>query len=192
MKSAVPLAKSGWVSRSRSILPAIVLIIWYNFYMSRTYILESLKHVDKEITINGWVDVRRDHGKLIFLDVRDVTGKIQVVVNPKVSAEAHETAGKLRSEFVVTITGKVNKRPEKLVNTDLATGTVELEATEVKILSEAKTLPFELDDTKKVNEETRLKYRYLDLRSERMAGNLKLRARVASLIREFLNGEGFL
>ncbi|OGE79526.1 MAG: hypothetical protein A2751_00315 [Candidatus Doudnabacteria bacterium RIFCSPHIGHO2_01_FULL_46_14] len=160
--------------------------------MSRTYILESLKHVDKEITINGWVDVRRDHGKLIFLDVRDVTGKIQVVVNPKVSAEAHETAGKLRSEFVVTITGKVNKRPEKLVNTDLATGTVELEATEVKILSEAKTLPFELDDTKKVNEETRLKYRYLDLRSERMAGNLKLRARVASMVRAYLNEINFI
>ncbi len=160
--------------------------------MSRTYILESLKHVDNEITINGWVDVRRDHGKLIFLDIRDATGKIQVVVNPKVSAEAHETAGKLRSEFVVEISGKVNKRPDKLVNAGLPTGTVELEATGVKIISEARTPPFEITDTKKVGEETRLKYRYLDLRSERMAGNLRLRAKAAALVREYLGGNAFI
>ena len=160
--------------------------------MNRTYILDSLKHVDNEITIKGWVDVRRDHGKLIFLDIRDATGKIQVVVNPKVSAEAHEAAGKLRSEFVVEISGKVNKRPEKLVNPNLPTGTVELEATGVKITSEAKTLPFELNDTKKVSEEVRLKYRYLDLRSERMAGNLRLRAKAAALAREYLNRNGFV
>jgi len=153
--------------------------------------LDSLKHIDQEITVSGWVDNRRDHGQLIFLDVRDMTGKIQVVVNPKVSARAHKTAEKLRSEFVVSITGKVNNRPEKLINPNLATGTVELEAANVKILSEAKTLPFELGDTKKVNEETRLKYRYLDLRSERMTKNLRLRAKAASLTREFLNSSGF-
>ena len=79
--------------------------------MPRTYIIDCLQNIDKEITINGWVDVRRDHGKLIFLDIRDATGKIQVVVNPQVSAEAHKTAEKLRSEFVVAITGQVNKRP---------------------------------------------------------------------------------
>ncbi len=159
--------------------------------MIRTYVLDSLSCVDKEITINGWVDVRRDHGKLIFLDIRDATGKIQVVVNPQVSAEAHKTAEKLRSEFVVAITGKVNKRPEKLVNPNLPTGTVELEAVDLKILSEAKSLPFEVADTKKINEETRLKYRYLDLRSQRMANNLKLRAKAAALARQYLNAKGF-
>ncbi|OGE84313.1 MAG: hypothetical protein A2846_02710 [Candidatus Doudnabacteria bacterium RIFCSPHIGHO2_01_FULL_49_9] len=160
--------------------------------MSRTLILECLKHTGSEITVQGWVDVRRDHGKLIFLDIRDATGKMQVVVNPKVSADAHKTAEKLRSEFVVAITGKVNARPEKLVNPNLPTGTVELEATKVEILSEAKTLPFELGDTRQVNEETRLKYRYLDLRSQRMAKNIKLRARVAAMVRDYLNTRGFI
>lgn len=164
----------------------------YNFVMTRTYILESIKHVDKEITVTGWVDVRRDHGKLIFLDIRDSSGILQVVVNPKVALEAHKIAEKLRSEFVVEISGKMNKRPEKLINANLPTGTVELEATDIRILSEAKTLPFELSDTKKISEETRLKYRYLDLRSQRMAANLKLRHKVVTLIREYLNAHGFL
>ena len=160
--------------------------------MARTQIIDSLNSVGKEITVNGWVASRRDHGKLIFLDIRDASGLLQVVVNPKVSAEAHAVAEKLRGEFVVAITGKLNKRPEKLINEDLPTGTVELEATGVQIISEAKTLPFELDDTRKVNEEARLKYRYLDLRSQRMAKNLHLRHQVVTLIREYLNGQGFL
>lgn len=165
---------------------------WYNFCMPRTYILDSLQHVGKEITINGWVDVRRDHGKLIFLDIRDATGKIQVVVNPKVSPDAHKIAEKLRSEFVVAITGKINERPKSLINSNLPTGTVELEAQKVVILSIAANLPFELADTKKVNEETRLKYRYLDLRSERMAGNLWLRHKAVTLIRQYLNERRFI
>jgi aspartyl-tRNA synthetase len=157
----------------------------------RTYIKDTVGQIGNKITIAGFVDVRRDHGKLIFLDIRDVTGLVQVVVNPKVAPQAHEQARKIRNEFVVEISGPVNKRPDKLVNPNLATGTVEVEAQELKILSVAKPLPFELADTKKVNEETRLKYRYLDLRSPRMTANLKLRHKLVTLTRGYLNDRNF-
>ncbi|MBI4050831.1 MAG: aspartate--tRNA ligase [Candidatus Doudnabacteria bacterium] len=160
--------------------------------MIRTYAKDTVKEEGKEVKIQGWVDVRRDHGKLIFLDIRDVTSMVQVVVNPQIAPQAHKVAETLRNEFVVEIKGKVNKRPEKLVNPDLETGTVEIEAKEIKIINQAKTLPFELEDTKKVNEETRLKYRYLDLRSKRMAKNLWLRHKVVTLTREYLNEHGFI
>ena len=160
--------------------------------MQRTYTKDTVFEVGKEVKIAGFVHVRRDHGKLIFLDIRDVTGIVQVVVNPKVAPEAHKTAEELRSEFVVEITGKVNKRPDNLINPNLPTGTVEVEAQAIKILSRAKDLPFQLDDTKKVNEETRLKYRYLDLRSKRMADNIKLRHKVTTLVREYLNKNNFI
>lgn len=158
----------------------------------RTYTKDTANQIGKEVTIKGFVDVRRDHGKLIFLDVRDVSGVVQVVLNPKVAPDAHKTAQDIRNEFVVEIQGTVNKRPENLVNPHLATGTVEVEARELTIVSRAKTLPFELADTKKVNEETRLKYRYLDLRSPRMAKNLWLRHKVVTLIRQYLNKNGFI
>lgn len=157
----------------------------------RTYVKDTLHSVGKEVKICGWVNVRRDHGKLIFLDIRDVTGIVQAVVNPKVAPDAHRTAESLRSEFVVEITGKVNERPKNLINPNLPTGTVEIEVAALAVVNEAKPLPFELGDTKKVNEETRLKYRYLDLRSERMAKNLHLRAKAAALVREFLNKNNF-
>lgn len=160
--------------------------------MKRTYIKDTAQAVGKQVLIQGWVNVRRDHGQLIFLDIRDVTGIVQVVINPKVAPEAHKTAESLRSEFVVEISGKVNQRPENLVNPNLLTGTVEIEASEIKILSEAKTLPFELDDTRKVNEETRLKYRYLDLRSKRMAKNILLRHKITTLVRNYLNEQKFI
>ena len=159
--------------------------------MQRTYISDSLKHIDEEIVIKGWVATRRDHGKLIFLDIRDMTGLIQVVINPKVSEQAHTEAQKLRSEFVVEIKGKINKRPKNLINPELETGMLELEALDLKITSPAKALPFELDDTGNINEETRLKYRYLDLRSARMTKNLHLRHHAAALTREYLNKNKF-
>lgn len=159
--------------------------------MTRTYIKDAVGSVGKEVLIKGWVNVRRDHGKLIFLDIRDVTGIVQAVVNPKVAPDAHKIAESLRSEFVVEISGKVNERPKNLINPNLPTGTVEIEAKSIVILSSAKDLPFQLDDTRKVNEETRLKYRYLDLRSERMAKNLHLRAKAAALAREILNRNNF-
>ena len=160
--------------------------------MTRTYIKDTAGSVGKEVLIKGWVNVRRDHGKLIFLDIRDVTGIVQAVINPKVAPDAHKTAESLRNEFVVEIKGKVNERPKNLINPNLPTGTVEVETSSIVILNSAKDLPFQLDDTRKVNEETRLKYRYLDLRSERMAKNIWLRYKVTQLVREYLGKNGFI
>ncbi len=161
--------------------------------MTRTLIKDTINKVGETVLIKGWVHIRRDHGKLIFLDIRDRSGLVQVVVNPKVSEEAHRIASELRSEFVIELEGKVKERDAKQVNVDLETGKIELEATKLTILSRAKGLPFEVnDDTKKVNEEIRMKYRYLDLRSQRMAKNLRLRAKVATMVRDYLNKEGFI
>jgi aspartyl-tRNA synthetase len=176
---------------------ALFQYLFYNSFMNsimkRTYTAETVGHIGEEVEIFGWVNTRRDHGKLIFLDIRDKTGLVQVVVNPKISQTAHETAEKLRSEFVVKIIGKVNERPEKLINKELATGTVELEATDIKIISESKTLPFDIaSDTREINEETRLKYRYLDLRNPRMRKNLQLRHKVIQFIRNYLTDDGFI
>ncbi len=160
--------------------------------MQRTKIIETTNRIGEKVKIYGWVKVRRDHGKLIFLDIRDVSGILQVVVNPKVSPDAHQAAEGVRSEYVLEIEGMINARPEKLVNPNLATGGVELEATALKILSEAKALPFELDDTIQVDEEVRTKYRYLDLRSERMAKNIWLRYKVTTEVRKYLGAHGFI
>lgn len=159
----------------------------------RTYIADIINCVDKKVEVLGWVNNRRDHGKLIFLDVRDVTGLIQAVINPKVSQEAYDIGVKLRNEFVVKICGNVKKRSEKLINPNLATGAVEIEATEIAIINESKTLPFDITlDTRLVNEETRLKYRYLDLRNERMRKNLQLRHKVFHFMRNYLTDLGFI
>ncbi len=159
----------------------------------RTYILDTVDKVGETVLLKGWVNIRRDHGKLIFLDLRDKTGLIQVIINPKVSAEAHALAQEIRNEFVLEVEGKINPRGEKQINPDLATGKIELELTSLKILSRAKALPFEVnEDTKKVNEEARMKYRYLDLKSERMAKNLRLRHKAATLIRQYLGDQGFV
>ena len=136
--------------------------------MERTPIKDLDGKIGEEVKIAGWVDVRRDHGKLIFIDLRDMSGKVQMVALPN-HKEAHETASNFRSEWVVEIVGKVNKRPEKMINKDEPLGEVEVEITEVKILNEAATPVFEInDDGREVNEETRLTNRYLDLRRERM------------------------
>ena len=161
--------------------------------MLRTYIKDTVDKVGEPVLVKGWVNIRRDHGKLIFLDIRDKTGVMQVVVNPKISAEAHAAASEVRNEFVVELEGKINPRGEKQTNPEMITGKVELEVTKLTILSRSIALPFEVnEDTKKVNEEARMKYRYLDLRSERMAKNLRLRYKAASLVREYLNKEGFV
>lgn len=145
----------------------------------------------EKVTVAGWVHARRDHGKIIFIDLRDNTGLLQVVFAPDF-ADAHKLADNLRPEFVVSIKGTINKRPEKMVNKNIITGTVEMSGEELIILNEAETPPFEIDkDTSKVNEETRLKYRYLDLRSERMANNIKIRNKSILFIRNYLAKEGF-
>lgn len=160
--------------------------------MSRVEISSTVNKIGESVKLAGWVHNRRDHGKLIFLDVRDKTGLVQVVINPSVSKNAHKLAEKIRNEFVVRVVGKVNQRPEKLINPELVNGTIEIEATEIEIISEAKPMPFDITtDTRLINEETRLRYRYLDLRNERMRKNLQLRHKVINFLRNYLTDDNF-
>ena len=158
--------------------------------MQRELITDIVPKVGETVTVCGWVHARRDMGKITFIDLRDRTGLLQVVFFKK---ELLELAHTLRPEFVVSITGTVQARPEKLWNDKLATGRVELGAESMEILNEAKTPPFEINqDTMVVNEELRLKYRYLDLRSERMHRNLILRDKVTNNFRDFLRANAFV
>ncbi|MDW7999366.1 MAG: amino acid--tRNA ligase-related protein, partial [Thermodesulfovibrio sp.] len=148
--------------------------------------------IGKRFTLCGWVFRRRDHGGLIFIDLRDRSGIIQIVFTPEVSTEAHKKAHKLRDEYVVAVRGIVRKRPEGTENLQLSTGTIELVAEELDILSTSKTLPFQLDDVENVNEFLRLKYRYLDLRREEMQKNFIVRHKVSLEVRKFLDSKGFI
>lgn len=149
-------------------------------------------HVGQEVVLNGWVQRRRDHGGLIFVDLRDRSGLVQVVFNAEIDAEAFAKAEELRSEYVIAVKGKVALRPEGTVNSALPTGTVEVYATVLEILNEAKTPPIYINDNLDVDETLRLKYRYLDLRRPIMQRNLMLRHRVAKTVRDFLDENGFL
>lgn len=158
--------------------------------MKRTWVKDTALLIGQEISVFGWVNTRRDHGKIVFIDLRDMTGLLQIVFIP--GSPAYEKITDVRPEWVISITGKINARPEKMINRDLPTGTVEMVATDVEILNPAKTPPFEIDkDTSKVDEELRLKYRYLDLRSERMAKNIRLRHEIVKFIREYLYKKDF-
>lgn len=160
--------------------------------MPREFVIDIVPKVGEKVTVMGWVHARRDMGKITFIDLRDRTGLLQVVFIPS-NKELLEQARVLRPEFVVALTGTVNARPEKLVNPNMATGSVELVAETLEILNEAKTPPFEIDkDTANINEELRLKYRYLDLRSERMRRNYLLRADVADFFRRSLTAKRFV
>jgi len=153
--------------------------------MERTLIKDTIDKIDQEVNIKGWVNTRRDHGKIIFMDIRDASGLIQTVFVP--GSKAYEKASNIRPEWVISLTGKINKRPEKMINQDLVTGSVEMEAIDLEVLNEAITPPFEIDkNTKGIDEELRLKYRYLDLRSQRMANNIALRDKVMKYIRSYL------
>lgn len=157
----------------------------------RTLIRELPEKEGQEAEVMGWVDVRRDHGKLIFIDLRDRTGTTQVVFMPK-DKELHAQAEKLRSEWVVKITGNVSKRPAGMENSKVPGGSHEIQAAKLEIIAEAKTPPFDVtSDGHDINEEVRMKYRYLDLRRPRMSANLKLRHRATTLAREYLNKNGF-
>ena len=157
----------------------------------RTYIKDLKNKIDEEVTIAGWVNVRRDHGKLIFIDLRDRTGLVQMVALPN-HAEASEMAGKLRSEWVIEVKGKVNKRPDNMVKEGELNGELEIEILEIKILNEAETPPFDiLSDGKELGEENRLKYRYLDLRRPRMTKNIKIRGKIVKFIRDELEKQDF-
>ena len=151
----------------------------------------NAKHIGDTITVCGWVHRRRDHGGVIFLDLRDRQGLLQLVVDPD-TKDAFATADRARSEWVMQITGLVRARPEGTVNTDMATGEIEVLGREVRVLNIADTPPFQLDEHAKVGEEVRLKHRYMDLRRPEMLENLMLRSRVTTFVRNFLAGHGFV
>ncbi len=161
--------------------------------MTRTYIKDTVDQVGQTLSIKGWVSVRRDHGKLIFFDLRDRTTMIQLVVNPKVSAEAHAVAQEVRNEFVLEVEGKINPRSEKQINAELLTGKIEMEVTAMKILNRSEAMPIAIDTNGyEIGEESRMKYRYLDLRRERMKKNMISRHKIIKHIRDYLDKEGFL
>jgi aspartyl-tRNA synthetase len=150
------------------------------------------EHIDQTVTIYGWVDRRRDHGGVIFIDLRDRTGTVQIVSDPQRTSQSYEDATSLRSEYVVKAVGKVSQRPTESLNTKLPTGEIEIYAESIEILNAVnKQLPFQVStaDTENVGEKLRLKYRYLDLRRERMAKNLQLRHQVVKAMRRFLEDE---
>jgi aspartyl-tRNA synthetase len=144
------------------------------------------------VILMGWAHRRRDHGGVIFIDLRDREGLVQVVFNPETSPGCHIEAGRIRTEFVLAIKGLVRMRPEGMENPDLRTGAIEIMANDLEILNEAKTPPFVLDGTAEISENVRLKYRYLDLRRPEIQKNLILRSRVAAATREYFYREGFI
>src|SRR3989338_3282841 len=160
--------------------------------MRRIFIKDTVIKIGEKVLLKGWVDVRRDHGKLIFIDLRDRSGIAQLVFSPA-KKEVHKIAEDLRPEWVIEVEGIVKQRPEAMFNPAIETGKVEVEVEGVKILSPAKTPPFDLTgDGYEINEEIRLKYRYLDLRRKRLLDNLILRHKVLKYIRDFLDEKGFI
>ena len=153
--------------------------------MERTITIDTVKRVGKKIRLCGWVATRRDHGKLVFIDLRDRSGIVQIVGEKKL--------GDLRSEDVVEIIGLVRKRPEGMINPKIPTGEVEIECQEIKILAKSEELPFPIDTNgSEIDEEIRLKYRYLDLRRPRLVKNLELRYQTIKFIRHWLDEKGFI
>ncbi len=150
------------------------------------------EHAGEQVTLAGWVHRRRDHGGLVFLDLRDSTGLVQVVCHPDSDPGAFEAASAVRAEYVVQVVGEVVPRREGTENPEMPTGTIEVRATSLAVLNEADTPPFPVNQDTDVQEATRLRYRYLDLRRERMQRNLRLRHRIVHSIREFMSGEGFI
>lgn len=148
--------------------------------------------VGTNVTLAGWVHRRRDHGGLIFIDLRDRSGLVQVVFNPELDAGSHEIASKLRNEYVLQVTGEVSKRPAGTENPKLLTGEVEVIVKQASLLNTAKTPPFEISDDSEIDENLRLRYRYLDLRRSQMQENMILRHRVIKFMRDFMDEHGFI
>jgi len=150
------------------------------------------KDVGAKVTLAGWVDRRRDHGGLIFIDLRDREGIVQAVFNPEVSKQCLKIASAMRNEYVVRVDGVVALRPPGTENLRLPTGEIEVIAHNTEILNRSKTPPFYINEDAEVEESLRLEYRYLDLRRARMKGNLILRHKVVKFIRDFLDARGFI
>ncbi len=160
--------------------------------MKRDLAIETLEKVGQEVTLSGWVDSARDHGGLIFIDLRDHTGIVQLTVNPDMGA-IFETANTLRDEFVIKITGTVKKRDADLINPNIPTGSVEVVLSDLVVLNKSKALPFQISHaTDEVNEEVRLKYRFLDLRREKMQRMLKRRHDMIKMIRDYMDAHDFI
>lgn len=151
-----------------------------------------VSNVGQTVVLMGWAHRRRDHGGVIFVDLRDREGLTQIVFNPEVAPEAHRKAHSIRSEYVLAVRGTLKRRLEGMTNPSIPTGEVELMVEELEILNESKTPPFVLDTEADISESVRLKYRYLDLRREQLQRNLVLRSKVAEAARNYLSGEGFL
>ncbi|MBI2867963.1 MAG: aspartate--tRNA ligase [Chloroflexi bacterium] len=152
----------------------------------------NTSHTGQRVVLAGWVHRRRDHGNLIFIDLRDRSGLVQVVFNPELTASAHNTAGTLRQEWVVQVKGQVSRRPAGTENPNLPTGEIEVIAEEAIVLNPAKTPPFTVSEDAEVDESIRLEYRYLDLRRPRMRDNLVLRDKAVSFMRDFLHAHDFV
>jgi aspartyl-tRNA synthetase len=162
--------------------------------MQKTHSCGDLRLSDEGqlVTLAGWVNRRRDHGGVTFIDLRDRSGFVQVVFNPDNSPQAHQEAVPLRIEWVIQVQGVVRKRPAGMENLSLPTGEIEIEVHDLEVLNPAKTPPFPINKEEEVDEQTRLRYRYMDLRHERLAQNLVTRHRVVKFIRDYLDQEGFL
>ncbi len=156
--------------------------------MKRSFVEETVNKIGEKVKVSGWVNVRRDHGKIIFIDLRDRTGLLQVVF----AGDIVKKADQLRSEWVISIEGKIKERPENLKNSKIETGSIEMEAEELEILNEAKTPPFEIGDKDKISEELRMEYRYLDLRDSKMQKNLVKRSEVLGFLNSYLKEQKFI
>src|SRR3989339_1362905 len=183
---------------------------------NRIYIKDLKEHIGKEVIIAGWVDVRRDQGKMIFFDMRDMTGKVQCVALPGknfpsknfpafalgdkgqgthgfLNSSPESLVKEIRPEWVLKITGKANKRPEKNIKAEVLNGDLELEVTQIEVLNKAETTPFQItESTIGINEDLRMKYKYLDLRTERMQKNIRMRDKIISFFRDYMHKNGFI
>ena len=162
--------------------------------MYKTHTCGELRrvHAGQTVTLAGWVHRRRDHGGVTFLDLRDRFGLVQVVANPSISPQAHQTALEVRAEWVIQVSGVVRQRPPGMENPNLETGEIEVEVHQFQVLNPAKTPPFLINKEEDVDEQSRLRYRYLDLRHERMRRNLVMRHRAVKFIRDYLDAQGFI
>jgi len=160
---------------------------------SRTHRCTALSssNIGETVVVMGWVQKRRDHGGVIFIDLRDRSGLVQVIFNPDIDNDSFEKADSLRSEYVVAVRGKVEARPEGNVNPELVTGEIEINGFELEVLDSAKTPPFIISDDIDVSEELRLKHRYIDLRRQKMKNIIGLRHKVMKITRDYLDEQGF-